>query len=286
VLVGAQVVLLLVLRWLLHHYQPEPNGFRLDSLGELVQWGLVASLPVFVGLLARTWPGLLACAVVQAASPLVLIPSATSSRGDLDVAALLWWGPVPLAVGFIVLLERLVVAGLPHRPDRRAVRALLAAAVGLALVGTVSSLVVHSDVVPWTPHPVPPPLVPPRAVAPHLDLRATILGSDEPRTITPGEILRFTVRLSNPTDHDIRLDPCPTYRITIDGGADQTTYGRLPCEKRSHISGGTHVDFRMQAAFPPDCCGLLWVLEDTTTATLTACTRELRTHDPEGCPTT
>ena len=124
----------------------------------------------------------------------------------------------------------------------------------------------YDSVVPWQPHPVAAidpsgqSGVPDQADA-QKSLMVEILGSSRPRRIEPGDLVRFTVRLTNPTNDPIPLHPCPVYRMAIDGqGEPMDEWHRLHCEAASEIGPHRHVDFAMQKASPDGCCSILWFL--------------------------
>jgi hypothetical protein len=103
---AAHAAALVLLHVLLEHYEPEPNGFRFHSLSTSV--GIAVSLlpPVVVGLLAVRRAAVGAIAVIQAASPLLLLGNLRDPGSDLALAVLLWWFPLPVVVGTIALLDR------------------------------------------------------------------------------------------------------------------------------------------------------------------------------------
>lgn len=80
--------------------------------------------------------------------------------------------------------------------------------------------------------------------------------------VRPGEPFRFDIRLSNPTDRDISLDPCPAYLITLDDtSAGDAFAARLPCDAAPTIPAKGHVDFEMELDPLPDgYCTIGWRL--------------------------
>jgi hypothetical protein len=75
-----------------------------------------------------------------------------------------------------------------------------------------------------------------------------------PPSARAGEILRFTVSLSNPAaKREIALRPCPAYTegIYASGTADDRSW-RLNCASLGHIPAGGHVRFAMELAIPTD----------------------------------
>ena len=83
-----------------------PNVLELDAAAELAAWALVVSPPVVVGLAARTRLGVVAVAVMEAASPCVLLPAMYDDNADLAFSALWWWLWLPLAAGVVVVTDR------------------------------------------------------------------------------------------------------------------------------------------------------------------------------------
>lgn len=103
---GAHVVLLSVLHTLLSTYEPEPNGFRFDSFSIALSITLSFLPPAVVGLLAARKRTIFSLAAVHAASPLLLLGNMRDPTSDLNLAALIWWVPLPLLFGVIAIVDR------------------------------------------------------------------------------------------------------------------------------------------------------------------------------------
>jgi hypothetical protein len=98
-----------------------------------------------------------------------------------------------------------------------------------------------------------PPVTPP--ASPLDPLRASV--ELPPEAAAPGGPLRFAVRLRNPTDEPIALDPCPGYMISRfalstgpEPGLNDTRLYRLNCRPVETVPAGEAIRFRMQTAIP------------------------------------
>ncbi len=105
-LTGAHLVMLSVLHVLLSAFDPEPNGFRLDSPAKVLSIALTFAPPAVVGLLAVRKRTVSFLAAVHAASPLLLLGTMRDPDADLNFAVLLWWFPLPLLFGVIAVIDR------------------------------------------------------------------------------------------------------------------------------------------------------------------------------------
>lgn len=103
---GGHLVLLVVLHALLSVYDPEPNGFRFDSLTKVLSFAVSFLPPAVVGLLAVRKRTVLFLVAVHAASPLLLIGNMRDPNADLNFAVLIWWFPLPLLFGVIAAFDR------------------------------------------------------------------------------------------------------------------------------------------------------------------------------------
>jgi hypothetical protein len=108
-------------------------------------------------------------------------------------------------------------------------------------------------------------------------LEATI---DAPAIVEPGEVIDYTVTLTNPSDTDIRFDAyCPTYSESV---VDATTHGKrfandvdylLNCAAAPFISAHDSVAFVMRIQVPPDASDqaiLDWTLYDRDSVSASA----------------
>lgn len=80
-------------------------------------------------------------------------------------------------------------------------------------------------------------------------LRADIVANGTPR---PGEIFRYWVRLSNLEDHDVLLDPCPSYSEGFKGLGDGPEIYLLNCTERNVIPVGATITYEMRIQVPTD----------------------------------
>ena len=95
---------------LLETYEPEPNGFRFDSFAPLASFVVLTLGPVVIGLFAQRLRAVVLIALLQAASPLVLLPQLQSGEGDLNFVLLLWWYPLPVLAALILGFDRFSIA--------------------------------------------------------------------------------------------------------------------------------------------------------------------------------
>ena len=104
-------------------------------------------------------------------------------------------------------------------------RGLLLVAVLVATMGIVAATVRDWSAKPfWERDVVAEGLTVPHDAASQEVLKASILGGPQPAVVETGEVLNFTVRLSNPTDVDVALDPCPFYRMGVDSDLEADSY--------------------------------------------------------------
>lgn len=106
VMLAGHAAMLTYFRWILNRYEPDPTGLRLNDLGAVIGWGLIAAPPVLLALLSRSWLGLVLCAMLHALSPLMLVGTASNANADLNFAAFTWWFYVPAAVVIVVAIDR------------------------------------------------------------------------------------------------------------------------------------------------------------------------------------
>ena len=121
--------------------------------------------------------------------------------------------------------------------------ALLVAVIGLTVVLNFDE---DADVIGWDPALQAAGGYGPPAEAEHqLELVSSI--RDLPEEQPEGSVLRFAVRISNPGSEDVRLDPCPTFRMVVGESATLAEVeGMLRCDEADHIPAGGHVDFEMK----------------------------------------
>lgn len=121
-LAGSHLVLLVVLHVLLSVYEPDPNGFRLDSSAKILSIAIYYLPPAVIGTLAVRKRAVLLLAAVHAASPLLLLLGAMRDpNSDLNFAVLLWWIPLPLLFAVVAIWDRdreLRSRPLPSAGDR------------------------------------------------------------------------------------------------------------------------------------------------------------------------
>jgi hypothetical protein len=83
-----------------------------------------------------------------------------------------------------------------------------------------------------------------------------------PATARAGQVLRYVLILTNPTDHDIALDPCPSY---VQSGAGVKNHYQLNCRQAHPVAPHHSETFAMQIAIPPDTATgptkLVWALD-------------------------
>lgn len=75
---------------------------------------------------------------------------------------------------------------------------------------------------------------------------------DVPQTVPAGQAIEYTVTLSNPTDSDIPLEPCPSYRQAAgEGGFVNHVYGVLNCEEApAEVPAQGTIVFQMRLSLP------------------------------------
>lgn len=93
----------------------------------------------------------------------------------------------------------------------------------------------------------------PAVIAPQSPLTAHIAA---PATAVAGRPLVFTVTLTNPTDADFRLNPCPAYTEFVGTGSTKWVATvlnyELNCDATTTIPAGGSVTFEMHLALPVD----------------------------------
>lgn len=164
----------------------------------------------------------------------------------------------------------------PSTRSRWLAPAAAAAAVALVIVGvaaatsgrfqraqTPAAQPSPEAVVPWADEPAVFETSPPRTPEPRGELTATV---DLPATLAAGEVVRYTVRLSNPTRAPIALDPCPAYEQVI---SVLRASHQLNCAAATDVPAGGGETFEMQLRVPkaalPGPTRLTWTLLAPTT---------------------
>lgn len=76
-----------------------------------------------------------------------------------------------------------------------------------------------------------------------------------PPTVVAGQILMYTVTMTNPRSTEISLSPCPAYDEFVGSGSDNTWVGtvlhyHLNCDAWSTIPAGTSVTYAMRLSLP------------------------------------
>ncbi len=104
---AAHLVFLVFLHVLLETYEPEPNGFRFDSISKALSIAAAFSPPALVALFAVRKRTAVLLAALHTASALLFLGNARDPSSDLNFAVLLWWFPFPVIFGLIVLVDRL-----------------------------------------------------------------------------------------------------------------------------------------------------------------------------------
>jgi hypothetical protein len=104
-IIGSHLTMLTLFGWMLQRYQPEPNSLRFNRLSTVALWAAITAAAPLILLGSTSLLGLLTGASVHGLSPLLLRSTAADPRGDLNFAALLWWGPVPAVVLIVVLVD-------------------------------------------------------------------------------------------------------------------------------------------------------------------------------------
>lgn len=106
------------------------------------------------------------------------------------------------------------------------------------------------------------------AEPPSQHLLSQLVGTlDVPKASRSGNLLHYTVTLTNPTDHVVSLEPCPTYTQSLyANGASASTSFLLNCNaNRNQIAPRASVRFSMQLDIPTNFSAanakLSWTLE-------------------------
>ena len=87
-------------------------------------------------------------------------------------------------------------------------------------------------------------------------------------SVARGEMLRYTVTLTNPTNEAIKLAPCPAYTqsLNAEGRSQNSTYMLNCAGAAGQIPARSSVSFAMEAVVPADMSGqgvkLSWNLQD------------------------
>lgn len=110
ILAVGHLAMVAVMFVLLETYEPDPNGFRFDSFAKIASFVVLALGPVVIGLFAKRLGAVGLIAVLQAASPLVLLPQLQSGEGDLNFVLLLWWFPLPVVAALILAFEQFSIS--------------------------------------------------------------------------------------------------------------------------------------------------------------------------------
>jgi hypothetical protein len=83
-----------------------------------------------------------------------------------------------------------------------------------------------------------------------------------PKSVHPGQVVEYVVRLTNPTDEDVPLSPCPGYYTSrfVLGTGDRTGFNigqvyRLNCRPVTVVPAQGSVGFQMRAEVPGDAPG-------------------------------
>jgi hypothetical protein len=99
-------------------------------------------------------------------------------------------------------------------------------------------------------------------ITPSTDPLAHLTGKvDAPEQLTPGTVLKYSVTITNPTNEDIALKPCPSYTEGLKGFEGETY--QLNCEAATSTPAETSVVFEMQYLVPAEARGdsdLGWIL--------------------------
>ncbi len=115
ILAVGHLSMLVLLHLLLEWYQPNPNGFRFDTMAKVGGLAVFTAPPVLIGVLARSGGATALIAAGQAASPLLLRSAMRDPGKDLNFAILLWWFPLPAAAAAVVLIDRVWRSGRLRR---------------------------------------------------------------------------------------------------------------------------------------------------------------------------
>jgi hypothetical protein len=86
-----------------------------------------------------------------------------------------------------------------------------------------------------------------------------------PETFERGTSMTYTVTLTNPTEAEIRLEPCPSYTQFLVGGGKNVSQTYLlnctPVQIPAHGSSSFEMRMVVPADFPGDAAKLSWQLE-------------------------
>lgn len=105
VLVTGQLVMLAVMHFLLEALEPEPNGFRFDDAEKTLSFAAYSLPPLLIGAFAWSRAGVGAISLLQAASPLLLLPVMLDPEADLNFAMLLWWVYLPPVTAVMLAVD-------------------------------------------------------------------------------------------------------------------------------------------------------------------------------------
>lgn len=138
-----------------------------------------------------------------------------------------------------------------QRPGANKLTSFTSAILGMPGGGTVTARAAFTttcgvSVTTFGGPPPPPPMVesPYPGLAAHADL---------PPTAVAGSTLDYTVTLTNTTDHDVALDPCPVYEQGIYGAGEPVStprFYRLNCETVHAVPAHESVRYAMRIAVP------------------------------------
>lgn len=103
--IAAHACMLVLMGGLVAHYQPDPNGFRLNHLDVLAWFAVLTLPPLVIGMIARSGVAIGLIATAHALSPLSLVNAMREE--DLNFALILWWIPLPLFAGIVVIADRI-----------------------------------------------------------------------------------------------------------------------------------------------------------------------------------
>ena len=111
VLAARHLTMMALMFALIETYEPEPNGFRFNSFATIGSFAAVTLGPVAIGLFAKRKRAVALVALLQAVSPLALLPELLRTpQGDISLAVLLWWYPLPVIAALIIAVDHFSVA--------------------------------------------------------------------------------------------------------------------------------------------------------------------------------
>ena len=85
----------------------EPSGFRFNSFAATASFAVVTLGPVAIGLFVKRSGAVVLIALLQAVSPLALLPDLLETpQYDLSLALLLWWYPLPVLAALILAFDQ------------------------------------------------------------------------------------------------------------------------------------------------------------------------------------